>query len=144
MKHAIILSATDLRVTVAACVKAIRAAKAHPTAEFRHGLTTWWPCTGAAVMQQFREGCHDRQAARAALVAQAQPWQLPRHQRYLVRFEREVDRRYRWLLRPELREDANPRICGDAADAERRVTRWNARKVTQRAMRYARRTRRAA
>lgn len=50
-------------VTIGSYVKAIKKAKAHPYAEFKHGLTCWWPCTGAEIMRQFRRGMHDRISA---------------------------------------------------------------------------------
>ena len=50
----------NMTVTLAAYVKAIRTAKANPKAEFKHGLTTWWPTTGAEIMRQFMHGVHDR------------------------------------------------------------------------------------
>lgn len=56
----ITLPAIDRQVSLAAYVKAIRTAKENPTAEFKHGLTCWWPVTGAEIMQQFRRGIHDR------------------------------------------------------------------------------------
>jgi len=54
------LPAINRRVSLAAYVKAIKTAKANPAATFKHGLTTWWPTTGAEIMQQFRRGMHDR------------------------------------------------------------------------------------
>lgn len=56
----ITLTAVSKRVTVSAYVKAVKVARANPTAEFKHGLTTWWPTTGAEIMKQFLEGIHDR------------------------------------------------------------------------------------
>ncbi len=47
-------------VTTGQYVRGIRKAKANPTARFPYGLTCWWPCTGAEIMSQFREGMHDR------------------------------------------------------------------------------------
>lgn len=41
-------------------VRAIKTAKANPTSVYPTGLTTWWPTTGAEVMQQFRAGMMDR------------------------------------------------------------------------------------
>lgn len=41
-------------------VRAIKAAKANPSTEFKHGLTTWWPTSGAEIMRQFRQGMNDR------------------------------------------------------------------------------------
>jgi hypothetical protein len=56
----IYLPAIDRTVTLRAYLQAVRLAKANPTATFKHGLTTWWPTTGAEVMRQFREGIWDR------------------------------------------------------------------------------------
>ena len=60
MIRTVSLPAINRHVTLAAYVRAIRLAKANPDAEFKHGLTTWWPCTGREIMQQFRQGMHDR------------------------------------------------------------------------------------
>ena len=38
----------------------VRKAKANPEAIFKHGLTTWWPTTGAEIVEQFRAGMMDR------------------------------------------------------------------------------------
>lgn len=38
----------------------IRHAKANPDAQFKHGLTCWWPVTGAEIVKQFREGLSER------------------------------------------------------------------------------------
>ena len=54
------LPAVNKRVPLGQYVGAILLAKANPDVEFRHGLTTWWPQTGAQIMRQFREGLHDR------------------------------------------------------------------------------------
>jgi hypothetical protein len=35
-------------------------AKANPEMTFKTGFMTWWPTTGAEVMDQFREGMMDR------------------------------------------------------------------------------------
>lgn len=59
MKY-ITLTAVSKRVTISAYVKAVKVARANPSAEFKHGLTTWWPTTGAEIMKQFRAGIHDR------------------------------------------------------------------------------------
>ena len=47
-------------VSLGAYVRQVKVAKAHPNAEFKHGLTCWWPCSGAEIMRQFRRGMHDR------------------------------------------------------------------------------------
>jgi hypothetical protein len=54
------LPAIDKRVSLSAYIKAIRAAKENPERTFTTGLTTWWPTTGAEVVDQFRKGMHDR------------------------------------------------------------------------------------
>ena len=56
----ITLPALHRQVTLAQYVAAIKLAKANPTAEFKHGLTTWWSTTGAEIMRQFAEGMNDR------------------------------------------------------------------------------------
>ena len=58
--RAIYVSGVDKWVSLGAYVRQIKIAKAHPNAEFKHGLTCWWPCTGAEIMRQFRRGMHDR------------------------------------------------------------------------------------
>lgn len=47
-------------VPLGAYVAAIKVAKANPTKRFKTGLTTWWPTTGAEIMQQFMAGVQDR------------------------------------------------------------------------------------
>ena len=64
----IYLPAIDKRVTLGAYLHFVRLAKEQPHREFKHGLTCWWPCTGAEIMRQFREGVHDR-------INQAVPYQ---------------------------------------------------------------------
>ena len=54
------LPAIDKRVTLAAYLRFVRLAREKPDRQFAHGLTCWWPCTGAEIMRQFREGMHDR------------------------------------------------------------------------------------
>jgi hypothetical protein len=57
----ITLPALDYRrVSLRSYVRAIRLAKANPETEFKHGLTTWWPTTGAEIMRQFWKGVEDR------------------------------------------------------------------------------------
>jgi hypothetical protein len=56
----IALPALDRRVTLGAYVRAVKLAKASPAVEFKAGLTTWWPTTGAEIMRQFRAGMHER------------------------------------------------------------------------------------
>lgn len=59
------LAAIDRTVPLGAYVAAIKRAKANPEAEFKHGLTTWRPTTGAEIVRQFRRGMHDRINSRA-------------------------------------------------------------------------------
>lgn len=54
------LPAIRKTVSLKAYVAAIKTAKANPDIEFKHGLTTWWPTTGAEIVRQFRRGMHDR------------------------------------------------------------------------------------
>lgn len=54
------LPAICATVTLGQYVAAIRLANENPNAEFKHGLTTWWPTTGAEIMRQFRQGIHER------------------------------------------------------------------------------------
>lgn len=59
-KRYIYLPAVEKRVPLGAYVKGIKTAIANPEAEFKHGLTCWWSCTGAEIRKQFRRGMHDR------------------------------------------------------------------------------------
>lgn len=54
------LPATDQRVPLGAYVAGVKLAKENPEREFKRGLTTWWPVTGAEIVRQFRDGMHDR------------------------------------------------------------------------------------
>ena len=58
--RAIRLPAIDRAVPLAAYVSAVKLAKANPDRTFKHGLTTWWPTTGAEIMRQFNQGMNDR------------------------------------------------------------------------------------
>jgi len=60
MKRFITIPVIDRRVTIGQYISAIKTAKANPEAEFKHGLTCWWPCTGTDIMKQFMEGINDR------------------------------------------------------------------------------------
>ena len=60
MLRTIRLPALGRTVSLADYNQAVRLAKAFPTAVFKTGLTTWWPTTGAEIIQQFREGMTDR------------------------------------------------------------------------------------
>lgn len=53
------------RVTLAAYMKAVRVAKAHPNHLFPEGFNGWAQ-TGAEVVATFREGLHDRINQRGA------------------------------------------------------------------------------
>lgn len=56
----ITLPAINKKVPLGAYVKAVKVAKANPATEFKTGLTTWWPTTGAEILQQFTAGMMDR------------------------------------------------------------------------------------
>lgn len=60
MRRCIVLPAAEKSVTLANYVAVIKCAIAHPDHEFKHGLTTWWPTTGAEIRRQFRRGMQDR------------------------------------------------------------------------------------
>ena len=60
MKRFIKLPAINREVTIGQYVSAIKTAKENPEAEFKHGLTCWWSCTGKDIMKQFMEGINDR------------------------------------------------------------------------------------
>lgn len=63
----IAIPAINRTVSVTNYCQAIRKAKANPTATFPHGLTTWWPTTGEAIVGQFHAEMHDRITARRPL-----------------------------------------------------------------------------
>ena len=54
------LPAIDKIVPIRAYVQTIRTAKAHPDRTFSVGLTTWWPTTGAEIVEQFQRGMTQR------------------------------------------------------------------------------------
>lgn len=60
MRRYITLPALDRSVPLGSYIAAIKTAKANPATEFKHGLTTWWPTTGAEIVRQFRDGMNDR------------------------------------------------------------------------------------
>lgn len=60
MQRTIALPALGKAVPLGVYVKAIKHAKANPGRTFKCGLTTWWPTTGAEVLEQFREGMTQR------------------------------------------------------------------------------------
>ena len=47
-------------VALGAYVQGVKLAIANPGAEFKTGLTSWWPTTGAEVRRQFMRGVMDR------------------------------------------------------------------------------------
>jgi len=56
----ITLPAIGQKVTLNQYIQAVKLAKTNPNAEFKHGLTCWWPCTGKEIIEQFWEGVQDR------------------------------------------------------------------------------------
>ena len=58
--RAIYIAGVNKWVPISAYVRQIKICKTNPDAEFKHGLTSWWPCTGAEIMRQFRRGMHER------------------------------------------------------------------------------------
>jgi len=56
----ITLPAVGITVSLKAYIRAVKTAKANPDAEFEHGLTCWWPCTGRQIVEQFCRGMQDR------------------------------------------------------------------------------------
>jgi hypothetical protein len=65
MKHFITL-ANSKQVSIPEYVRSIRAIiAADPDIKYPHGLTTWWPTTGADIRSQFRASIHDRINTRA-------------------------------------------------------------------------------
>ena len=59
-KRSVHLPAINKRVPLGAYVAAIKIAKAHPNTTFKTGLDTWWPTSGAEIVEQFRAGMHHR------------------------------------------------------------------------------------
>lgn len=59
-RRMIYLPAIEKRVTLAAYLRAVKLAKENPDAEFKHGLTCWWSCTGREIVAQFYEGVTER------------------------------------------------------------------------------------
>jgi hypothetical protein len=60
MTRTIRLPAIGRTVSLRAYIRAVKLAKANPDTEFKTGLTTWWPTTGAEIVRQFRKGMTDR------------------------------------------------------------------------------------
>jgi hypothetical protein len=56
----ITISAINRQVTIKQYIQGIRSAITNPNAEFKHGLTTWWPTKGNDIRAQFLRGIHDR------------------------------------------------------------------------------------
>ncbi len=56
----VFLPALNRTVSLAAYLTAVRDAKAHPATTYAHGLTTWWPTTGAEIRRQFLRGLMER------------------------------------------------------------------------------------
>ncbi|QNP78370.1 hypothetical protein [Agrobacterium tumefaciens] len=54
------LKATSKRVSLLTYVQGVRQAIASPAQTFKHGLTTWWPVTGADIRREFRHGITER------------------------------------------------------------------------------------
>lgn len=59
-RRTVYLAAQNRHIYLSTYLNAVRIAKRHPDHTFDCGLTTWWPVTGAEVVQQFRRGIHDR------------------------------------------------------------------------------------
>lgn len=58
--RAVYVAGCDKWVSLSAYLAAVKQAKAHPDAEFKHGLTCWGPCKGRDIMRQFFDGLTDR------------------------------------------------------------------------------------
>ncbi len=56
----IYLPALERRVTLGQYVQVVKKAKENLDVEFKRGLTTWWPTTGAEIVEQFRKGMNER------------------------------------------------------------------------------------
>ena len=56
MKRKIYIPGCEAWVSLRQYLQAIRTAKANPDAEFKHGLTCWWSCSGREIVGQFRDG----------------------------------------------------------------------------------------
>ena len=50
----------ERHVSLRAFNAGIKRAKAHPDAEFKQGITCWWPCTGRKILRQFFNGVQRR------------------------------------------------------------------------------------
>ncbi|OGP24992.1 MAG: hypothetical protein A2X99_02295 [Deltaproteobacteria bacterium GWB2_55_19] len=48
------------RIPLGVYLNGVKKAIENPDAEFDHGLTCWWPCTGAEIRRQFMESVLDR------------------------------------------------------------------------------------
>lgn len=58
--RAIYIPGIEKWVSLGDYVQAIKTARANPDAEFRHGLSCWWPCSGREIVRQFAAGMNDR------------------------------------------------------------------------------------
>ena len=59
--HYITLTATSKRIPVPVYVDTLKKVfSADPCTEYAHGLTTWWPATGADIRREFRQSIHER------------------------------------------------------------------------------------
>ncbi len=59
MIRTVYLPAIGKRVSLAAYIRAVKLALANPDRTFSHGLTCWWSCTGAEIVDEFRQGMHE-------------------------------------------------------------------------------------
>lgn len=60
MTRTIYVPGLEKWVTIGQYVRAIGVAKKNLTVTFKHGLTCWWSCTGQEIVEQFRDGLHER------------------------------------------------------------------------------------
>ncbi len=54
------LEAIDKSVSLAAYIAGVQDAIKNPMAQYKHGLTCWWTCSGKDIRRQFVAGVHDR------------------------------------------------------------------------------------
>lgn len=59
-KRYISIPAVDKRVGLGRYIQGVKMAIHNPDAEFKHGLTCWWPVTGKEIRRQFLQSVHDR------------------------------------------------------------------------------------
>ncbi|KKN89652.1 hypothetical protein LCGC14_0234980 [marine sediment metagenome] len=60
MTRTIYCPGIERAISLRAYVRGIKLAKANLDAEFKQGLTCWWPCTGREIIHQFWEGVQQR------------------------------------------------------------------------------------